>query len=116
MQYLLRETLIGVFLGMLYGALIGAYTAVAYGDSATVMELALTVGISVLASMASSAQWGLSHHYCFIGCELTQPLRQDNRDHISRRARYSRLFLDCDAHSWLTHMTREGVVLKTRAS
>ena len=58
MQYLLRETLIGVFLGILYGALIGAYTAVAYGDSATVMELALTVGISVLASMASSAAVG----------------------------------------------------------
>ncbi|MEE2755835.1 MAG: magnesium transporter [Myxococcota bacterium] len=58
LQYLWRETIIGVFLGVLYGTLIGLYTAVAYGDSGAVFQLSLTVGLSVLASMASSAAVG----------------------------------------------------------
>jgi len=58
LQYLLRETAIGVLLGILYGCLIGVYTFVAYGHTEAVLQLSATVGISVLVSMATSAVVG----------------------------------------------------------
>ena len=57
-QYLMREMGVGVLLGVLYGALLGAYAMVAYGGSDNVLALAVTVGISILASMAMSATVG----------------------------------------------------------
>jgi magnesium transporter len=58
-RYLLRETGIGVMLGLLYGALLAGYAAVRYAsDGAPVMPLAFTVGISILASMTAAASMG----------------------------------------------------------
>ena len=53
--YLLRETGIGLLLGLLYGVLLGVYAAVAHGDGAAVVGLPLTVGLSIFLSMAISA-------------------------------------------------------------
>ncbi|MEE2789772.1 MAG: magnesium transporter [Myxococcota bacterium] len=58
LQYLVREVGIGVLLGILYGVLLGTYAFVTYADEFYVLALAITVGISILASMASSAAVG----------------------------------------------------------
>ena len=58
LQYVLRETGIGVMLGVLYGLLLGCYALVFYSDMTGVLSLAITVAVSILASMASSATVG----------------------------------------------------------
>ena len=57
-QYLIREVGIGVLLGVLYGILLGTYAMITYSDQFYVLALAITVGVSILASMASSAAVG----------------------------------------------------------
>lgn len=57
--YMVRETGIGVLLGTLYGVLLAGYAIFRYADQpGGVWGLALTVGISILASMTSSATVG----------------------------------------------------------
>lgn len=56
--YFLRETAIGLCLGLLYGALLAAYTAIWHGEQPEFIGLALTVGISIVASMALAAMVG----------------------------------------------------------
>ncbi len=58
LQYILRESGIGVMLGVLYGLLLGCYALIFYNEMAGVMSLAITVAVSILASMASSATVG----------------------------------------------------------
>jgi magnesium transporter len=57
-EYVWRETGIGILLGGLYGILLALYALVVYTDMVGVGSLALTVGVSILASMASSATVG----------------------------------------------------------
>lgn len=59
LTYMVRETGIGVLLGTLYGVLLAGYAVFRYGDQpGGVAGLALTVGLSILASMTSSATVG----------------------------------------------------------
>jgi magnesium transporter len=55
LRYVGRETAIGVLLGCLYGLLLGFYAMAIHGGSGPVLPLAITVGVSILASMAISA-------------------------------------------------------------
>lgn len=58
-SYLARETGVGVLLGTLYGLLLAGYAMFRYaGEPGGVASLALTVGISILASMTASASVG----------------------------------------------------------
>lgn len=58
-SYLARETGVGVLLGTLYGLLLAGYALFRYaGEESGVANLAITVGISILASMTSSASVG----------------------------------------------------------
>lgn len=57
-KYFLRETAIGVSLGVIYGLLLAIYTAVSHNSEPEFLGLAATVGISILASMALAAMVG----------------------------------------------------------
>lgn len=58
LTYMVRETGVGVLLGTLYGLLLAGYALVRYADEGATGGLALTVGLSILASMTSSATVG----------------------------------------------------------
>lgn len=59
LSYLARETSIGVLLGALYGLLLAGYALLRYASvEGGVTSLALTVGVSILASMSVSASVG----------------------------------------------------------
>lgn len=58
--YFVRETSIGVSLGLIYGSLLAIYTAVWHSDQPEYWGLAATVGISISASMAIAAMVGAS--------------------------------------------------------
>ncbi|MGK0361750.1 MAG: magnesium transporter [Bradymonadia bacterium] len=57
-HYFVRETSIGVVLGIIYGMLLAVYTAVWHADEPEYWGLAATVGISISASMAIAAMVG----------------------------------------------------------
>jgi magnesium transporter len=59
MRYLMRETGVGVALGVLYGVLLAVYAVARYasGDD-PVLPLAATVGLSILVSMSAAATVG----------------------------------------------------------
>lgn len=56
--YFVRETSIGVALGVLYGTLLAIYTAIWHADQPEYWGLAATVGISISASMMIAAMVG----------------------------------------------------------
>ncbi len=58
LRYLARETGVGVMLGLLYGLLLGAYAMIRYGGGVDVFHLAITVAVSILASMTAAAAVG----------------------------------------------------------
>ncbi|MCA9546667.1 MAG: magnesium transporter, partial [Myxococcales bacterium] len=57
-RYFMRETGIGAMLGILYGALLAGYSVVRYGGGGETVQLALTVGLSILTSMTAAATVG----------------------------------------------------------
>ncbi|MBU1897373.1 magnesium transporter, partial [Myxococcota bacterium] len=57
-RYLGREFLIGVSLGVLYGTLLGVYAFTRYSGEAHPLQLAFTVGLSILSSMSVAALVG----------------------------------------------------------
>lgn len=59
-QYFVRETSIGVVLGLLYGTLLAIYTAIWHSEQPEYWGLAATVGISISASMMIAAMVGAS--------------------------------------------------------
>ena len=60
LRFLGRESLIGVLLGTLYGCLLGIYAFVRYGSVDAAWQLAATVGVAILASMAVASAVGAS--------------------------------------------------------
>ena len=58
LQFVGRESAIGVLLGLLYGALLAVYAFVRYGDATSALWLPITVGASIFASMTMAAVVG----------------------------------------------------------
>ncbi len=58
MQFVGRETAIGVLMGIGYGVLLAGYAYFRYGDAQTAIALPVTVGVSILASMSIAAVVG----------------------------------------------------------
>ena len=58
MQFVGRETAIGVLLGVVYGVLLALYAFFRYGDAKLALALPVTVGVSILASMTLAALVG----------------------------------------------------------
>ncbi len=60
LRYLMRETGVGLMLGIGYGTMLAIYAVLAYADTGQTLSLALTVGLSILASMTVAATVGSS--------------------------------------------------------
>ncbi len=58
LQFVWRETAIGVLLGIVYGLLLALYAYFRYGDAQAALALPITVGVSILASMTMAALVG----------------------------------------------------------
>lgn len=58
LRYLLRETSVGLMMGVLYGLLLAGYAIWRYSDLAGIGALAVTVGIAILATMVNAATIG----------------------------------------------------------
>ena len=57
-RYLVRETGVGVLMGVLYGLLLGGYALLRFSGHAGAVRLAVIVGVSILASMINAATIG----------------------------------------------------------